>query len=549
MSSLDLGPPLGTLLGGVGLFLLGMHQLTEGLKLAAGSALEQVLARSTQTRVRALAAGVAVTALVQSSSAVTVATIGFVNAGLLSLQQALWLLFGSNVGTTMTGWLVALVGLKVRIDAFALPLVGVGVLAQLFGRGGRWPAAGQAVAGIGLLFVGIGLLQQSLTGLAADVDLPQGEGARQVALLVGIGALMTVLMQSSSASMTVALTATQSGLIDLQGGAALVIGANVGTTTTAVLAAIGATPNARRSAAAHVLFNVLTAAVALALLPWLLSLITRLREAAGIGADPAVTLALFHTIFNVLGVLLMWPLTGWLTRFLLARFRTAEEDEARPRYLDDNVLAVPALALDALRREVRRSGAIALRLAGGALAGHPPQALARDRSLLAALDAAIDRFVERMHRGTMSAATGSRLPRILRVARYHANCAELSYEAAVASAEASETAALPQALTSADAGLRRHGATLLAAIAPAEDAAGREPGVTPGVDQLLGAVDNAYQPLKAALLAAGAEGHLPLAAMDARLRAASALHRALQQAVKAVRLDAEIAAETVPAAR
>ncbi|WP_119290333.1 Na/Pi cotransporter family protein [Azohydromonas sediminis] len=543
MSVLDVAARLGPLLGGVGLFLLGMAMMTDGLKLAAGPALEQILARSTRTRLHGLASGALITAAVQSSSAVTVAAIGFVNAGLLSLSQALWVLFGSNVGTTFTGWLVALVGLRVKVDAFALPLVGLGALLKLFGRAPSLAATGQAVAGFGVLFLGIGLLQQAFLGFADDVRLPAGEGLWGVLALVAIGAALTVVMQASAASMAMALTAAQSGLIDVQGAAAVVIGANIGTTVTALLASVGATPNAKRAAAAHVLFNVLTAAVALALLPWLVAAIGWAREALGLDRDPAAKLALFHSIFNVLGVLLMWPLAGVLTRWLLARFRTIEEDEARPRYLDDNALQVPVIALDALRREVRRAGVIAVRLARGAVGGAAPAVLERDRALHAALARAIERFVERLHRGAMNADSSERLPRILRVERYHETCAELAFEAATAQADAA-AAALPDAAAAADADFRHHASALLYALAVPDEAGAQEPVVTPAIDRLLEATENAYQSLKAALLAAGADGRLPLSAMDARLRAASALRRALQQAVKAVRLDADIAADS-----
>ncbi|MDO9290139.1 MAG: Na/Pi symporter, partial [Hydrogenophaga sp.] len=257
---------LSLLAGGLGLFLLGMGMMTDGLKQAAGQALHNILANATRTRWHALGSGALVTAMVQSSSAVTVAAIGFINAGLLGLAPALWVLFGANIGSTMTGWLVALVGLKFKIEAFALPLVGVGMLMRLTGASQRRGAIGTAVAGFGLLFLGIGLLQESFNGIAGQITLPQGDGVMTVLAQVLIGTLMTVLMQSSAASMAIALTAAQGGLLDAQGAAAVVIGANIGTTVTALLAAIGATPNARRAAAAHVTFNVVTACVALALL-------------------------------------------------------------------------------------------------------------------------------------------------------------------------------------------------------------------------------------------------------------------------------------------
>lgn len=530
---------LGPLLGGVGLFLLGMSLMTDGLKVAAGPALEQILARSTRTRLHGLASGVLITAAVQSSTAVTMAAIGFVNAGLLSLSQALWVLFGSNVGTTVTGWVVALVGLRVDVDAFALPLVGIGALLRVFGRRPGVAAAGQAVAGFGVLFLGIGMLQQSFGALAEGVTLPSGEGVWGALSLVGIGAAMTVVMQASAASMTLALAAAQSGLIDVQDAAAVIIGANIGTTATALLAALGATPNAKRAAVAHVLFNVLTGVVALALLPWLVTAIGEAREALGLARDPAAKLALFHTVFNVLGVLLMWPLAGALTRWLTQRFRTFEEDEARPRHLDDNVLQVPALALDALRREVQRQGAIARRVVRHAIDAAPAEVLARDRALLEALTSATARFVERLHHQPMASAGGPKLARVLRIERYHASAAAAAAEAGSLAA----AGALPDEVAAVHAAFRREARALLDSIdAPTEPVAAAR------IDGMLDASEQRYQALKSALLAAGADARMPMATMDQQLRAASGLRRALQQAAKAARLDAEIAAEGPPAA-
>jgi phosphate:Na+ symporter len=366
---------MGGLAGGVGLFLLGMGLMTDGLKLAAGPALERILANSTETRLRALASGVAVTALVQSSSAVTVAAIGFVNAGLLNLSQALWVLFGANVGTTMTGWLVALVGLKFKIEALALPLIGVGMILRLSGERDRRSALGMALAGFGVLFLGIDMLKDTFSGLSTDFNLPAGTSVRDVLVLVLIGIVLTVLMQSSSASLAVALTAAQGGLIAAEGAAAVVIGANVGTTVTALLAAIGATANAKRAAAAHILFNLLTGVVALLLLPWLVTLLGVLRARLHLEAAPAAEVALFHSVFNVLGVVLIWPWATRLTRLLQTRFRSIEEEAGRPRFIDRTVLAVPALALDALAQEIRHLGQLSLATLRAAIEDNgPPRA-------------------------------------------------------------------------------------------------------------------------------------------------------------------------------
>lgn len=511
----------GGLLGGLGLFLLGMTMMTDGLRQLAGPGLERILAGSTRTRWHALGSGVLVTALVQSSSAVTVAAIGFVNAGLLGLTPALWVLFGANVGTTMTGWIVALVGLKFKIEALALPLIGVGVFLRLTGAGTRRGAAGTTLAGFGLLFLGIGLLQQAFGGLAGQLTLPQGDGALAVGAQVLAGALMTVLMQSSSASMAIALTAAQGGLLTLQAAAAVVIGANIGTTVTALLAVIGATPNARRAASAHVVFNALTGGVALLLLPWLVGALALGREVLGLSADPAAQLALFHTLFNLLGVALMWPLADGLSRWLLARFRDREEDEAQPRYLDDNVLQVPTLALAALEREVARMGQVAVRMARAALAGATAQDLRSDHAVLTRLDAAIQAFVEQMNRSAMPQPVSVHLAAVLRVQRYHETTGEQALLAAVLPSPSGDATVMAAWLA-----FQREGDALLMHC----DAVDADLRVGPAAATM----EMAYDALKAALLAAGAAGLMRLGEMEEALRRCSALRRAAQQAVKAV---------------
>ncbi|MBU1691942.1 MAG: Na/Pi cotransporter family protein [Gammaproteobacteria bacterium] len=516
----------GGLLGGIGLFLLGMGLMTDGLKLAAGPALERILAHSTKTRLRGLASGVLVTALVQSSSAVTVAAIGFVNAGLLTLGQSMWVLFGANVGTTMTGWLVALVGLKFKIEVLALPLIGIGMALRLSGDGKRRGALGQALAGFGVLFLGIDMLKESFSGLSANFSMPEGEGIRDTLMQVLIGIALTVLMQSSSASLTIALTAAQGGLLTAQGAAAMVIGANIGTTVTALIASIGATPNAKRAAAAHILFNLLTGAVALALLPWLVSAIGTAGEALELGSSPAAKLALFHTTFNLLGVILIWPIAERMVLFLGKRFHAAEEDEARPRYLDANIATVPALALNALEQEVRRMGGIALRMMREAMAGAAYDKLARDQQIVTKLNQVVADFISRINQAGMSQDSAQRLPHILRVARYYEAVAELAMEAAAAARETP----LPTLIETGSSFLDQV-TRLFSRIDPEgyqEYAADVETG--------LQSLEGDYQILKTELLEAGAQGRLPVADMDARLRAASAIHRAVQQAAKAARL-------------
>ncbi len=527
---------VGGFAGGVGLFLLGMVLMTDGLKLAAGPALERILARSTKTRLRGLASGALVTILVQSSSAVTVATIGFVNAGLLTLGQSLWVLFGANVGTTTTGWLVAVVGLQFKIELLALPLIGLGMLLRLSGEGSRRGALGTAVAGFGVLFLGIDLLKDAFSGVADGFTLPHWDGPLGVLALVLAGILMTVLMQASAAALVLAFTAAQGGMLGVDDAAAVVIGANVGTTVTAVIATVGATSSAKRAAAAHVLFNVLTAAVALLLLPWLLAALGVLRAALGLDSAPAAMLALFHTAFNVLGVALIWPLAGHLTAFLEQRFRSAEEDEARPRHLDQTVLAVPALALGALGREVRRMGGIALRMARAVAAGAcgDRASLARDERIVDRLNLAIADFIARLSRATLSQDSAARLPQVLRVARYYETAADQAQEAAAAAAESE-----PGDFPAGHEDFLRQAEALFARCDPAA------PHASPAeIDAALDGFEADYQELKAELLEAGAQNRLAVADMDARLRAASALRRAAQQIAKAARM---LAGGAVPA--
>ncbi len=215
---------------------------------------------------------------------------------------------------------------------------------------------GQSIIGFGLLFLGIGVLADTFTDLGEDFNLPviTEPWIWSVLVYIAVGMLLTTLMQSSSAALVIALSAAESGLIPLNTAAMVVIGANLGTTTTAVLSVWGATPTAKRVALGHVIFNLVTASVAVLIITPLLATVGAIREFLGLEPSPAITLALFHTTFNVLGVALMWPLSGHVTRFLARRFQTDEEQESRPRFLDRNVLALPHIAVQALTREVGR---------------------------------------------------------------------------------------------------------------------------------------------------------------------------------------------------
>lgn len=344
-------------LGGIGLFLLGMSVMTDGLKGLAGSALRDVMARAAATPVRGTFWGAVVTLIVQSSSATTMTTIGMVSAGLLTFPQGLSLVFGANIGTTGTGWLVALLGVRVSLTVAAMPMVFAGALLRLLGRG-RWQAIGGAVAGLGLLLLGLTTLQDGMAGIAqnlnpadlpaiwGDADVSLLRGALGVLLLVLVGAAMTTAMQSSSAAIAVSLSALHAGAIGADQAVALVIGQNIGTAVSSAMAAIGTTSPAKRTAVAYVGFKLLTASVALVLF----SPSTRAILWAGEFASPALLLAGYHTLYNVVGVGILLPLIRPYAR-LIERI-VPERGPRLTRYLDKSVLSVPPVAVEAARRTV-----------------------------------------------------------------------------------------------------------------------------------------------------------------------------------------------------
>ena len=520
---------LGGLLGGVGLFLLGMLMLTDGLKLAAGASLSGLLARGTATPLRGVATGAVVTSLVQSSSAVTVATIGFVNAGLLRLTPAVWVVIGSNLGTTMTSWIVAFVGIKLDVAVAALPAIGLGMLLRLTGERGRRGAWGQALAGFGLLVLGITVLQQAFGDIGQRVDLAAwvGPGALGVLTACAAGFALTVLVQSSSAAVAVTLTAAAGGALGLDAAAAVIIGANLGTTATALLASIDATPNARRVASAHVLFNLITGVIALALLPVMLRVVALAQDGLDLGHDLPTTLALFHTAFNLLGVIVVLPFARRLAGLLQRRFRTQEEDLAQPRHLDATLREVPALAVQGLAEELRRLHGLAVTTALTALTvtGAPPVSLEARRQAVHRLAMAVREFVDELNRATLPASVAALLPDALRATQHAEDVAEL--------------ATLPPALRDLDAAgdgpLAQRATALIAAARAALAAAVTEPLEQGALAAGEAAIERSYAELKGALLEAASRRRLAVVRMDQLIRTAGALRHGAERALKSAR--------------
>ena len=400
-------------LGGLGLFLIGMLLMSQGLVAFGGEVLKQVLSRFTGTPTMAAFTGALATVIVQSSSATTVTLIGFVSAGLISFTQAIGVLIGASLGNTATGWIVAGLGLKINLGFYTLPLIGLGALLKLMGRG-RWAEFGMAIAGFGMMFMGLTTLQEGMRGLAGVFNfasLPVGGfGASVLIMLFGLA--LTAVLQSSTAAIATTLTALHTQTINFDQAAALVVGAAIGTTMTGVLVTIGGTIHAKRTAVAYILFNAAAGALAIALLPVLFWVIAWLGAHAGL--DPgAMSLAAFHTLFIALGVVIFLPI---LPRFagLVERLLPDKKEHTLTQRLDDSMLAIPSVALEASQRALeetteRMLGAYGRVLAGGTHTLSPGKLQELGRSLDTAYA-----FVSRIELRQDDAASAAR-----RIAQLH----------------------------------------------------------------------------------------------------------------------------------
>jgi len=306
---LFVNPNLKTILAGVAILLFGMIMLEEGFKVFTKGPLQKILKNATDTLYKSISVGALVTALLQSSSLVSVITISFISAGLISLSGGIGLIFGSNIGSTATAWLVAAYGLKINIAALAMPMLVFGIIFSLQ-KNITLKGVGNVLAGLGFFFLGIHFMKEGFDVFKGYIDLTQFavSGFLGVIIYAGIGIIITVLLQSSAATLVLVLTALASGQLQYENALALAIGANIGTTITAILGALSSNISGKRLAGAHLIFNVITAIVAIVFIFPLSNLVNYLSEILGIVAtDYTLKLALFHTLFNVLGVLLMIP--------------------------------------------------------------------------------------------------------------------------------------------------------------------------------------------------------------------------------------------------
>lgn len=332
----------------LGLFLFGMLYLEDSLKKAAGSSFKRWVKISTNTNAKALSTGAAATAILQSSSVVTLMGLSLVGAGLMSLESSIGIIFGSNVGTTATGWIIAIVGFKFNIKIIALAMIGFGGIGSVLSGEGKSRHTFGALAGFGLIFLGLEGLKETFSTLSKTIDIQALQGYH-VLVFVLFGIILTAIIQSSSASIAIAQSALFVNILSFEHAAAVVIGANVGTTATALLGAIGGSSDKKRSALAHLLFNVSTGIVAIILLVPISWAVTH------VGLDQNVeALALYHTVFNIIGVLIWFPFITPLSDWLKKRF--IKPSESTTLYIHNVSFDIPALAHEALRQETLHMG-------------------------------------------------------------------------------------------------------------------------------------------------------------------------------------------------
>ncbi len=338
--------------GGLGLFLLGMVVMTDALHQLAGSQIRSALMRFTRSPLSGALTGAAGTAILQSSSVTTVTAVGFVASGMLSFKEALGIIFGANVGTTLKGWLLVLLGFKFKLTMLMFPLLFVAVLMKLLARE-RWATSAMAVAGFCLIFLGMDMMQQGMTGfqgLVTPEDFPPDTLAGRFTLLL-MGIAITLVTQSSSAGVAASLTALYAGNINFHQAAALVIGMDVGTTVTAALATIGGSVASRRTGYSHVIYNLMTATLALALLsPYVF--IWEWGANGRIADNAELALVGFHTLFNTLGVVLVLPFAGRFEQMINYFIKAEESSYTEP--LEDALLKEPGLAITNVESSLSR---------------------------------------------------------------------------------------------------------------------------------------------------------------------------------------------------
>ena len=352
-------PDFKEIAAGVAIFLFGMISLEEGFKAFSGGTLEKILQKSTDKLYKSVGFGVLATTVMQSSSLVSVLTISFLGAGLIGLAQGIGIVFGANIGTTTGAWLVAGFGLKVKISAYAMPMLVFGVI-LIFQKAKSLKGIGYILAGLGFLFLGIHYMKDGFEAFKATIDLAAygGVGLKYLFIFTGIGIFATVVMQSSHATLVLIITALSVGQISYENALALAIGANVGTTITAIIGAMSSNIVGKQLAGAHLIFNVTTGLIAIIFMSQIMWSVDWFSALVGIANDDyTLKLAVFHTIFNVIGVIVMVPFIDKLVTFLESTLKGKDEQEVESyetaQYLNDSVLELPGTAMAAIVRETK----------------------------------------------------------------------------------------------------------------------------------------------------------------------------------------------------
>jgi phosphate:Na+ symporter len=349
------------LLGGLALFLFGMGQMADSLKVVAGDRMKAILARLTRNRVAGVLTGAFVTAVIQSSSVTTVLVVGFISAGIMTLGQSVGVILGADIGTTVTAQIIAF-----NIKEYSLLLVAAGFLVMFVARRETTRYYGTAIMGLGLVFLGMGIMGEAMKPLRSwQPFLNVMAGMENPWLGIAVGAVFTALVQSSSATVGIIIVLGSQGLVSLPAGIALLLGANIGTTVTALLASIGRPREAQRAAVIHLIFKVVGVLIWVFLIPQLIWLAVQVSpshpELAGtarLAAEAPRQFANAHTLFNVVNTLLFLPFTGgfvWLVRRLVPDRKNGDR-KVQIKYLDEGLLRTPAFALDRARLEMLHMG-------------------------------------------------------------------------------------------------------------------------------------------------------------------------------------------------
>jgi phosphate:Na+ symporter len=357
-------PNVKMIAAGVAIFLFGMLSLEEGFRAFTGGSLERMLRRTTSSTGKSILFGILSTTLMQSSSLVSVIAISFLSAGLITLAAGIGIIFGANLGTTTGAWLIAGFGLKVDIAAYSMPLLAFGVI-LIFQSSKSLKGIGYILAGIGFLFLGIHYMKVGFEAFKETINLAEYavRGYPGLLLYTAIGIFATVVMQSSHATLVLTITALAAGQITYENALALAIGANVGTTITAILGSMSANEGGKRLAAAHLIFNVVTGFIAITFIYQLVDLVEAISGAAGIASDDyALKLAVFHSVFNLIGIVVMLPLLNTMVVSLEKFIPEKKPEVDQPKYLSRSSAEFPGTATEAVRMEILRVYEAALRI-------------------------------------------------------------------------------------------------------------------------------------------------------------------------------------------